>query len=112
MTYTLLKNAFNLPDISEEVKNQIQIMVTYEGYIKKQIEQVERAEKLEEKLLPGNIDYNFVPSLRDEAREKLAQIRPISIGQASRISGVSPADISILLVYLEQERRREETHVH
>jgi len=80
-------------------------MVWYEGYIKKQLEQVERTEKLEEKLLPESIDYEIVPSLRDEAREKLSFIKPRSIGQASRISGVSPADISILLVYLEQTRR-------
>lgn len=111
MTYALMKNEFALPNIPEEVEKQIETMVTYEGYIKKQIEQVERAEKLEQKLLPEFIDYMAVPSLRDEAREKLSQIRPISIGQASRISGVSPADISILLVYLEQERRREEKNV-
>ena len=73
---------------------------------KKQLEQVERMEKLEVKLLPADIDYDKVSSLRDEAREKLSKIRPISIGQASRISGVSPADISVLLVYLEQQRRQ------
>jgi tRNA uridine 5-carboxymethylaminomethyl modification enzyme len=105
LTYDLVQSQFELPDVSAEVKNQLEIMVWYEGYIKKQLEQVERTEKLEEKLLPENIDYAIVPSLRDEAREKLSFIKPRSIGQASRISGVSPADISILLVYLEQNRR-------
>lgn len=111
ITYDLLKSEFGLPDIPDDAANQVEIIVTYEGYIKKQIEQVERAEKLEEKLLPEDIDYQKVPSLRDEAREKLQIVRPHSIGQAGRISGVSPADISILLVYLEQERRREEKNV-
>ena len=88
-----------------EVRQQVEISITYEGYIKKQLEQVEHMEKLEEKLLPEDIDYQQVPSLRDEGREKLAKIRPRSVGQASRISGVSPADISVLLVWLEQQRR-------
>ena len=103
--YDLLQSQFALPDLAPEVKAQVEIAVVYEGYIKKQLEQVERMEKLEEKILPENIDYQIVPSLRDEAREKLAVIRPHSVGQAGRISGVSPADISILLVYLEQCRR-------
>ena len=77
----------------------------YEGYIKKQLEQVAHMEKLEAKLLPENIDYSEVPSLRDEAREKLMKIRPRSVGQAGRISGVSPADVSVLLVWLEQQKR-------
>jgi tRNA uridine 5-carboxymethylaminomethyl modification enzyme len=105
LSYDLVQSQFALPVVSAEVKNQLEIMVWYEGYIKKQLEQVERTEKLEEKLLPESIDYEIVPSLRDEAREKLSFIKPRSIGQASRISGVSPADISILLVYLEQTRR-------
>ena len=83
----------------------MEITITYEGYIKKQLEQVERMEKLEEKLLPENLNYDDVPSLRDEGREKLKAIRPRSVGQASRISGVSPADISVLLVWLEQQQR-------
>ena len=94
ISYDDLKHIVELPEISEDVK--------------KQVEQVERMEKLEEKLLPEDINYDEVSSLRDEAREKLNAIRPISIGQASRISGVSPADISVLLVYLEQYRRQEE----
>ncbi|BDA11136.1 tRNA uridine-5-carboxymethylaminomethyl(34) synthesis enzyme MnmG [Megamonas funiformis] len=108
ISYDDLKHIIELPEISEDVKKQVEITLVYEGYIKKQLEQVERMEKLEEKLLPEDINYDEVSSLRDEAREKLNAIRPISIGQASRISGVSPADISVLLVYLEQYRRQEE----
>ncbi|WP_033170601.1 tRNA uridine-5-carboxymethylaminomethyl(34) synthesis enzyme MnmG [Selenomonas sp. ND2010] len=103
--YAKLQESFNLPDLEPEVRQQVEISITYEGYIKKQLEQVEHMEKLEEKLLPEDIDYQQVPSLRDEGREKLAKIRPRSVGQASRISGVSPADISVLLVWLEQQRR-------
>jgi tRNA uridine 5-carboxymethylaminomethyl modification enzyme len=103
--YGMLKQVFDLPDLAAEVQEQVEIGVVYEGYIQKQLEQVERMERLEEKILPEAIDYQQVPSLRDEAREKLAAIRPLSVGQAGRISGVSPADISILLVYLEQRRR-------
>lgn len=108
ISYDDLKHIVELPEISEDVKKQVEITLVYEGYIKKQLEQVERMEKLEEKLLPEDINYDEVSSLRDEAREKLNAIRPTSIGQASRISGVSPADISVLLVYLEQYRRQEE----
>lgn len=108
ISYDDLKHIVELPEISEDVKKQVEITLVYDGYIKKQLEQVERMEKLEEKLLPEDINYDDVSSLRDEAREKLNAIRPISIGQASRISGVSPADISVLLVYLEQYRRQEE----
>ena len=108
ISYDDLKHIVELPEISEDVKKQVEITLVYEGYIKKQLEQVERMEKLEEKLLPEDINYDEVSSLRDEAREKLNAIRPISIGQASRISGVSPADISVLLVYLEQYRRQDE----
>jgi len=108
ISYDDLKHIVELPEISEDVKKQVEITLVYDGYIKKQLEQVERMEKLEEKLLPEDINYDEVSSLRDEAREKLNAIRPISIGQASRISGVSPADISVLLVYLEQYRRQEE----
>lgn len=110
MTYELLRSQFEvLPEVSEEVWNQIEIQVKYEGYIKKQFEQVERAQKLEEKLIPEGIDYEEVPSLPGEARQKLAEVKPRSIGQASRISGVSPADISILIVYIEQMRRKEDS---
>ena len=74
----------------------------------KQLEQIAHMEKLESKKIPAAIDYNEIGNLRDEAREKLAEIRPISLGQAGRISGVSPADISVLAIYLEQLRRRED----
>lgn len=105
--YKMLQQIADLPTLAPEVEQQIEISIAYEGYIRKQLEQVERMEKLEEKLLPENLDYSAVPSLRDEGREKLAAIRPRSVGQASRISGVSPADISVLLVYLEQQRRMQ-----
>lgn len=85
-----------------EVKEQVEIQVKYEGYIKKANDQVKRMLKMEEKRIPDNIDYDAIHSLADEAREKLKTIRPMSIGQASRIAGVNPADISILLVYIEQ----------
>ncbi|WP_296772556.1 tRNA uridine-5-carboxymethylaminomethyl(34) synthesis enzyme MnmG [Selenomonas sp.] len=105
VNYDMLAELFDLPNLDAEVKQQVEITITYEGYIKKQLDQVERMEKLEEKLLPDNLDYDEVPSLRDEGREKLKAIRPRSVGQASRISGVSPADISVLLIWLEQQQR-------
>ncbi len=108
MEYELLRSQFDLPETTSEVRKQVEIIVRYEGYIKKQVEQVERYEKLEQKMIPADIDYETVPSLPGEARQKLTEIKPRSIGQASRISGVSPADISILIVYLEQESRRKE----
>ncbi len=111
VTYSMLQEPFSLPEISSEVCQQVETAIVYEGYIAKQREQVERMEKLENKLLPENMDYELVPSLRDEAREKLIAIRPRSVGQAGRISGVSPADVSVLLVYLEQQRRMEAEHV-
>jgi len=89
-------------DLPEEVKEQVEIQIKYEGYIKKANEQVDRMLKMENKKIPENIDYDAIHSLAFEAREKLKKIQPMSIGQASRISGVNPADISILLVYIEQ----------
>lgn len=93
--------------IRRDVLKQVEIQLKYEGYIKKQLEQIEKFKSLESKLIPQDIDFYQIESLRLEARQKLSDIRPKSIGQASRISGVSPADISVLLVYLEQYRRRE-----
>lgn len=87
-------------DLSEEVSEQVNISIKYDGYIKRQKKQVEQFKKLENKKIPENIDYDQVKSLRIEAVQKLKEFRPVSIGQASRISGVSPADISVLLVYL------------
>ncbi len=106
--YGKLKDAFSLPDIPKEVKQQVETDIFYEGYIEKQLEQVERMERLESRLLPEDMDYTKVPSLRDEAREKLIRIRPRSVGQAGRISGVSPADVSVLVIYLEQQKRLKE----
>ncbi len=89
------------PVLSEEVIEQVEIDIKYDGYIKRQLKQVEQFRKLESKKIPENIDYDKIPSLRLEAVQKLKLCKPVSIGQASRISGVSPADISVLLVYLE-----------
>jgi tRNA uridine 5-carboxymethylaminomethyl modification enzyme len=100
----------NRQALSDEVIEQVNINIKYDGYIKRQLHQVEQFKKLENRLIPEDIDYKIVPSLRNEARQKLEQFRPISIGQASRISGVSPADISVLLVYLTQlnyEKQKE-----
>ena len=108
VNYAAVREVFGLPKISPAAEQQIDTAITYEGYIRKQQEQVDHMEKLEMKLLPEDIDYQQVPSLRDEAREKLSKIRPRSVGQAGRISGVSPADVSVLLVYLEQQRRQKE----
>ena len=94
------------PELPWDVKQQVEINLKYEGYIKRQMKQVEQFKKLESKKIPEDLDYEKVGSLRTEARQKLEAFRPVSIGQASRISGVSPADISVLLVYLEQHRRR------
>ena len=92
-------------EVSDEVKEQCVVMTKYEGYIDKQLKQIDQFKKLENKKLPQEIDYLSIDGLRIEARQKLDAIRPVSIGQASRISGVSPADISVLLIYLEQMRR-------
>lgn len=97
-----------LPD---DVTEQVEIEIKYEGYIDRQLRQVEQFKKMEKKKIPENLDYDEVPSLRIEARQKLKSFRPVSVGQASRISGVSPADISVLVVYLEQYRRNnKESH--
>ena len=96
----------NRPELPWDVKQQVEINLKYEGYIKRQMKQVEQFKKLEAKKIPEDLDYEKVGSLRIEARQKLEAYRPISIGQASRISGVSPADISVLLIYLEQYRRK------
>ena len=94
------------PVLPKDVVEQVEIELKYEGYIERQSRQVEQYKKMEKKLLPVDIDYDEVPSLRIEARQKLKEFRPVSVGQASRISGVSPADISVLLVYLEQRNHQ------
>ena len=96
------------PDLSYDVREEANIKIKYEGYIKQQLNQVSQFKKLESRLLPDDIDYNTIDNLRLEARQKLNNIRPASIGQASRITGVSPADITVLLIYLEQNKRRSE----
>jgi tRNA uridine 5-carboxymethylaminomethyl modification enzyme len=105
MSYHQLETIFP-SDVSldEEVKEQVEIQLKYEGYITKSLQQVDRLKKMEDKKIPENIDYDAVSGLATEARQKLKLVKPLSIAQASRISGVNPADISILLVYLEQGR--------
>lgn len=93
-------------ELSKNIIEQVNINIKYEGYIKRQLKQAEQFKKLEDKIIPDCLDYYEINSLRKEAKQKLSEIRPISIGQAARISGVSPADISVLLVYLEQYRRK------
>ena len=92
-------------ELPEDVIKQVEIEIKYEGYIQRQLRQVEQFKKMEKKLIPPSLDYDNVKSLRLEARQKLKSFHPVSIGQASRISGVSPADISVLLIYLEQFNR-------
>ena len=94
------------PDLPADVFEQVEIAVKYEGYIKKQLASVENMRKLESKLLPDDINYDDVTGLRLEAREKLSTVRPLNIGQASRISGVSPADINVLMIYLMKQKGR------
>lgn len=95
------------PELSEDVQEQVNIEIKYEGYIKRQMQQVAQFKKLEGKRLPEAFDYGQVKSLRREAVQKLNQVQPATVGQASRISGVSPADISVLLVHLEQMKGKE-----
>jgi len=94
----------NRPNLSKAEREQVEIQIKYEGYIKLQEKQVEEFKKLENKLLPREIDYEDVKGISLEARQKLNKHKPNSVGQASRISGVSPADIAVLLIYLEQNR--------
>ena len=95
------------PDLDAAVFEQVEIAIKYEGYIKKQLASVENMRKLENKLLPDDIDYRGITGLRLEAQEKLSAIRPLNIGQASRISGVSPADVNVLMIYLVKQKGRQ-----
>ena len=107
LNYEMLKEIDpERPELSDQEKKEVEIQVKYEGYIKLEEAQVEKFKKLENKKLPKEIDYSELSGLRIEARQKLNKIKPESVGQASRISGVSPADISVLLIYLEQLKRR------
>ena len=106
--YDALKNIDKTrPELDPNIFEQVEIEIKYEGYIQKQLKQVEQMKKLEVKQLPKDFDYNEIEGLRLEAREKLNKIKPLNIGQASRISGVSPADISVLLIWLAQNNRRQ-----
>jgi tRNA uridine 5-carboxymethylaminomethyl modification enzyme len=107
ISYESLAEICDLPELSRSEKEQVEVAVKYKGYIKRQIQQVEQFKKLEGRKLPKNIDYTEIQSLRIEAKQKLTQIKPDSLGQASRITGVSPADISVLLIYLEQMNRKK-----
>lgn len=98
------------PELNQGVGEQVNINIKYDGYITRQMKQVEHFKKLENKKIPEGIKYEEIHGLRIEAQQKLNQFRPVSVGQASRISGVSPADISVLLVYLEQHNRKDYTH--
>jgi tRNA uridine 5-carboxymethylaminomethyl modification enzyme len=84
------------------VQEEVEIEIKYEGYIARQQRQVEQFRKMEERRIPEDLDYDKVPSLRNEARQKLKEVRPSSIGQASRVMGVNPADVAVLLVYLKK----------
>lgn len=107
LTYIDIMNLANQEiNIQKDIIEQVEIEIKYEGYIKKSLQQVEKLRKMETKEIPSNLNYDDVPSLALEAREKLKKVSPLTIGQASRISGVNPADISILLVYLEQLKIR------
>lgn len=104
MTYDLVAGLIEAPaeELSQDVREQIEIQLKYEGYIAKALQQADKLKKMEDKKIPENIDYDAISSLATEAVQKLKQVRPLTIAQASRISGVNPADISILLVYIEQ----------
>lgn len=108
VTYSKLQQAFDLTELAPQVAEQAEIFAKYEGYITKQRQEVERFMKLENKRLPDDIDYRAIKELSSEAAEKLDKVRPANIGQASRISGVSPADISVLMIALELKRRKEQ----
>lgn len=107
ISYESLAEICELPELSRSVREQVEVSVKYKGYIKRQMQQVEQYKKLEGRRIPISVDYAEIQSLRLEAKQKLSQIRPDSIGQASRITGVSPADISVLLIYLEQMNRKK-----
>lgn len=107
INYEILKEIDEQREIiSSHAVTQLEVQIKYEGYITKQLQQIERFKKLENRKLDGDFDYNVVEGLRIEAQQKLNQVKPLSLGQASRISGVSPADINVLQVYLEKEKRK------
>lgn len=107
ITMEFLEKILEIP-IDDQAKEELEIQIKYEGYIKKTYKEVEKMKKLEEKMIPKDIDYQKVKNLASEARQKLEKIRPISVGQAARISGVNPSDIAILSVYLKKEYSKDE----
>ena len=102
LNYELILPYIDDPHLNKEEKKRVTILIKYKGYIDKTLRQVEKQKKMEEKQIPNDIDYNKVLNLSIEAKQKLSEIRPLTIGQASRISGINPADISVLLIYLKQ----------
>lgn len=103
MTYDIILELLEEEhQLNADVEEQVEIQTKYEGYINKSLQQVEKVKRMEEKKIPEDLDYSKIDSLATEAREKLSEVKPLNIAQASRISGVNPADISILLIYLEQ----------
>jgi len=106
--YEYLAEIGQTNDLPKEVLEQVTINIKYEGYLKKQMNQIEQFKRMEERRLPEDMDYSQIQGLSTEARQKLSSLRPVSLGQASRISGVSPADISVLLVYLESRKRKNQ----
>ena len=100
------------PALSSHQKNMMEVQIKYEGYIQKQQQRIEKFKRLENKKMPADIDYDQIDGLRIEARQKLNDFRPLSVGQASRISGVSPADINVLLIYMEKMRRKNGKNEH
>jgi len=103
----LLELPLEHPKLDEEITEVTEIEIKYEGYISKQNAQIKKFEKMENMKIPQDIDYTKIRGLAVEAVQKLSKVKPVSIGQASRISGVNPADISVLMIYLEQLRRKE-----
>ena len=99
----------NRPELDKNIITQIETQIKYEGYIAKQFKQIEQFKKLENKKIPEELDYKDIKGLSLEARQKLSKILPDSLGQASRISGVSPADINVLMIYMEQQKRMKES---
>ena len=107
LDYEKILPFIDAPDLNEEEKKRITILIKYKGYIDKAMRQAEKQKKMEEKKIPEDVDYNEISNLALEAKQKLSAIRPLTIGQASRISGINPADISVLLIYLKQKYNEE-----
>ncbi|MDR1240778.1 MAG: tRNA uridine-5-carboxymethylaminomethyl(34) synthesis enzyme MnmG [Oscillospiraceae bacterium] len=108
VTYGMIKKIDkNSPNLSKDIVNRVEIEVKYEGYIKRQVKQIEKTKKMEKNVLPKNIDYFKIKNLSLEAREKLTKTNPLNLGQASRISGVTPADISVLMIWIEKNRQKQ-----